>query len=422
MAAGVGFSPRALRLLDQRALQAVASLAQERRRAGPRGRQRTRSSRWNVPPLAAARSATMALVMPPAAPVTRNTDSRPSVSPGAPSADGALVQRDRPAQILVAADLDHAGVEERLLDERAATAPGSTPAAKSTALTSAAGCSVCTPSRSPATAPPSGAVAPSVTEAEAGRPSASPRRGTGPCPPTASCRARASSRRGSSRASGSASRNASRSSVEERRLRRRARAARRRRRRRLRSPSLSARSSARRRRPASSAQRPPTPCAASRSDERGRHAALVGGHDDARPRRRGDAGGQAHVERRAQRGHGHAPRDAVGVREGNAARRRHWPGRPHLSEGSGRRGGTGHRGRRRRVLAVISGTPAQVGPIGRARTSPRGAASGSRAASASPGAGCRTPRATAAKVSACFTVSTPRSASRSRSSSSMSGG
>ena len=76
-----------------------------------------RSSRWNVPPpAAAARSAVIADTMLPAAPVTRKR------RPGLQRARGVgvgrlLAQRDGPAQVVGVPDLDGARVAQRLLDE-----------------------------------------------------------------------------------------------------------------------------------------------------------------------------------------------------------------------------------------------------------------------------------------------------------------
>ena len=91
----------------------------------------TRSSRWKVPPAAAARSAVIADTMLPAAPVTRNTVSSTARAPGRGSAS-ALDQADAPAQIVGVADLDGARVAQRLVEQRSASAAVLRSAAKST--------------------------------------------------------------------------------------------------------------------------------------------------------------------------------------------------------------------------------------------------------------------------------------------------
>ena len=109
-----------------------------------------------------ARSATIALVMPPAAPVTTNTVSFAEREAGAAVRRRALLERDRPAQAVVAPDLDDAGVgqglgHERLRHLRRAArrvrSPRPSPARRRARA--------CRPCVNPATAPPSGAVAPS---------------------------------------------------------------------------------------------------------------------------------------------------------------------------------------------------------------------------------------------------------------------
>ena len=117
MATGVGFSPRAL----ASAISASLSCSRPARRRATCGLSAaggaTRSRRWNVPPLAAARSATIALVIPPAAPVTTKTPSRSSRIAGE-GVTGRTSRPNRPARPGAPADLDDAGVGERLGDER----------------------------------------------------------------------------------------------------------------------------------------------------------------------------------------------------------------------------------------------------------------------------------------------------------------
>ena len=93
-----------------------------------------------MPPEAAARSAVMAETMLPAAPVIRKTVSLSSVMPGPAVRDGLLLEPDRPAQPVLVADLDRAGIAQRLVDQEPATIRRhSDGGSKSTALTSASG-------------------------------------------------------------------------------------------------------------------------------------------------------------------------------------------------------------------------------------------------------------------------------------------
>ena len=98
-----------------------------------------RSSRWKVPPEAAARSAVIAETMLPAAPVTTKTESAPSTMPrrgtASPSSagNGASTKADAEALVVEAADLHAARIEQRLLDQlrrpppRSCGWPGSRP-------------------------------------------------------------------------------------------------------------------------------------------------------------------------------------------------------------------------------------------------------------------------------------------------------
>ena len=117
MATGVGFSPRAF----ASAISASFSCSRPARKRATCGSLAaggaTRSSRWNVPPLAAARSATIALVIPPAAPVTTKTLSR-SRWIARRRRDRPDVEADRPARPGAPADLDDARIGERLGDEQ----------------------------------------------------------------------------------------------------------------------------------------------------------------------------------------------------------------------------------------------------------------------------------------------------------------
>ena len=114
---GVGFSPRAL----ASAINASFSRSRPARRRATCGSSAaggaTRSSRWNVPPLAAARSATIALVIPPAAPVTAKTLSR-SRRMDVRRRDRPDVEADRPARPGAPADLEGSRIGERLGHQR----------------------------------------------------------------------------------------------------------------------------------------------------------------------------------------------------------------------------------------------------------------------------------------------------------------
>ena len=106
---GVGRSPRSRILSASSRCSAWRSLANCSRSGSAESGAGTRSSRWNVPPsAAAARSAVIAETMLPAAPVIRNTRAVVGLS-------GRVVlgrrdgRRDRPAQSVGVADLDGPG-------------------------------------------------------------------------------------------------------------------------------------------------------------------------------------------------------------------------------------------------------------------------------------------------------------------------
>ena len=150
-----------LRLLDEEPSSAPRGPSGRGRSSGrpsralPRGRGARRS-----PPDAAARSATMALVIPPAAPVTTKTVSFERTRPGAPSAAGRsarLTVKRRPS---FRPDSTMPGSRSVSSRSAAATAAGVAPVSKSTIFTSASGFSRLYAFVKPATAPPSGAAAP----------------------------------------------------------------------------------------------------------------------------------------------------------------------------------------------------------------------------------------------------------------------
>ena len=70
-----------------------------------------------MPPEAAAKSAVMAETMLPAAPVIRKTVSLSSVRPGWPSVAGCSCKPDGPAQPVLVADLNCAGIAQGFLDQ-----------------------------------------------------------------------------------------------------------------------------------------------------------------------------------------------------------------------------------------------------------------------------------------------------------------
>ena len=70
-----------------------------------------------MPPEAAARSAVMAETMLPAAPVIRKTRVLVQRQAGLAVVGRLLLQPDRPAQSVLVADLDRAGIAQRFLDE-----------------------------------------------------------------------------------------------------------------------------------------------------------------------------------------------------------------------------------------------------------------------------------------------------------------
>ncbi len=121
-----------------------------------------RSSRWNTPPDARARSAVIAETMLPAAPVTTNTVSGPKTMPSPPSAAGCssrvIVHRNgrrgrpRPGR-------GRAGSLRRAAEPRRRPGVGTT----STAFTSAPGFSKANALAKPVTAPPRGATAPAAS-------------------------------------------------------------------------------------------------------------------------------------------------------------------------------------------------------------------------------------------------------------------
>ena len=110
--------PRRLEPLEDRALQPLLVGGEGADVGISRVGGRTRSSRWNVPCDARARSAVIAVTMLPAAPVMAKTVSGPSSMPAGVGAESDLPQRHRPPLAGAVADLDRAGVAQGLLDEQ----------------------------------------------------------------------------------------------------------------------------------------------------------------------------------------------------------------------------------------------------------------------------------------------------------------